>query len=313
MSVEHASQWTHAVAGILVAASEQVGRPVPGALAGLLHGIEVSSSHREAAAALLNGSRRAIWLGALAQRHPAYADLRALAAALAELCGATLGVLAEGGNAAGLWLAGAVPHRGWGGRALSGASGLDARGMLETPQRAYLCVGAIEPDQDLAYAALAERALAQAACVVAVTPYASESIRRHAHVILPMAAFAETSGTFVNLEGRWQSQTGAARAPGEARPGWKILRVLGNVMGLDGFDADSSEQIRNAVAVLSTHGWGEGVAEHVRTTHLPAIAAVAGAAELEIDVLDVPMYSLDAVLRRSEALQQTTIAQGGRS
>jgi NADH-quinone oxidoreductase subunit G len=184
--------------------------------------------------------------------------------------------------------------------------------MLEQPQRAYLCVGAIEPESDLADPALAARAFTQAACVVAITPFASDAIRRYAHVILPMAAFAETSGTYVNLEGRWQSQTGAARAPGEARPAWKVLRVLANTIGVDGFDDSSSEDVRDAVSALAAPGWGEGISESVKSAHLPAIAAVTGSAELELGALDVPMYSIDAVLRRSEALQQTAVALGSR-
>lgn len=306
-----AAQWTHALAGVLVAASHQSGTSLPASLASLLRAVEVQEAHRATAAALLNGSQRAIWLGALAQRHPALADLRALAQALAQLSGAHLGLLAEGGNAAGLWLAGAVPHRAAGGRAAP-TVGLDARAMLEQPQRAYLCVGAIETDSDLADPALAARAFTQAACVVAITPYASDAIRRYAHVILPMAAFAETSGTYVNLEGRWQSQTGAARAPGESRPAWKILRVLANTIGVDGFDDNSSEGVRDTVSELAASGWGEGISESVKSAHLPSIAAVAGSAELELGALDVPMYSIDAVLRRSEALQQTAVARGSR-
>lgn len=304
-----AAQWTHALAGVVAAAAQQSGLSLPASLGSLLRAVEVHESHRATAAALLNGPHRAIWLGALAQRHPALADLRALAQALAQLTGAHLGLLAEGGNAAGLWLAGAVPHRAAGGRAAP-TVGLDARAMLEQPQRAYLCVGAIEPESDLADPALAARAFTQAACVVAITPFASDAIRRYAHVILPMAAFAETSGTYVNLEGRWQSQTGAARAPGEARPAWKVLRVLANTIGVDGFDDSSSEDVRDAVSALAAPGWGEGISESVQSAHLPAIAAVTGSAELELGALDVPMYSIDAVLRRSEALQQTAVALG---
>ncbi|MFZ9709184.1 MAG: NADH-quinone oxidoreductase subunit NuoG [Steroidobacteraceae bacterium] len=306
-----AAQWTHALAGVVAAAAQQSGLSLPASLGSLLRAVEVHESHRATAAALLNGPHRAIWLGALAQRHPALADLRALAQALAQLTGAHLGLLAEGGNAAGLWLAGAVPHRAAGGRAAP-TVGLDARAMLEQPQRAYLCVGAIEPESDLADPALAARAFTQAACVVAITPFASDAIRRYAHVILPMAAFAETSGTYVNLEGRWQSQTGAARAPGEARPAWKVLRVLANTIGVDGFDDSSSEDVRDAVSALAAPGWGEGISESVKSAHLPAIAAVTGSAELELGALDVPMYSIDAVLRRSEALQQTAVALGSR-
>jgi NADH-quinone oxidoreductase subunit G len=275
----------------------------------LLRGVVVDETHRKAAVALCTGSQRAVWLGAIALRHPAYVDLRALAAELARISGAKLGVLAEGANAAGAWLAGAVPHRAAGGAALSGSDcGLDAQEMLATPQRAYLLVGAIEPAADLADASLARAAFAQAACVVALTPYASEEVKEFAHVLLPMAAYAETSGHYVNLEGRLQGQAAVATSPGDTRPGWKVLRVLGNLLELPNFEYQSSEEV---LGDWLNHcgGWSLGSSLLVQTPHVPAIAAVAGSAQLDLGKLDVPMYAIDAVLRRSPALQQTAAAK----
>jgi NADH-quinone oxidoreductase subunit G len=243
-------------------------------------------------------------------RHPAYADLHALAAEIARLAGATLGTLAEGGNAAGAALAAVTPQGGE-------RAGLDALAMLRSPQRAYLLVGAIEPQHDLADPAAAESAFTGAACVVAITPYASESMLRHAHVLLPMAAFAETSGTYVNLEGRWQSHPGAIAPPGEARPGWKVLRVLGNLLQLPGFDYESSEQVRDELrarlAVAATAGDASAVGTHAARlpTSLPQAVLTAAFAALTPNALDVPMYDIDAVLRRSPALQATAIARTG--
>lgn len=175
-----------------------------------------------------------------------------------------------------------------------------------------MLVGAIEPSADLADPALAMQALDSAACVVAVTPFVTEELRRHAHVLLPMASFAETSGTYVNLEGRWQSQSGLATAPGAARPGWKILRVLGNTLGLDGFEYQSSEEVRDELARHVQAVSAGAPPLSVSSAHVPAIAAVSGSAELDLGVLDVPMYAIDAVLRRSPALQQTAIARAAR-
>jgi NADH-quinone oxidoreductase subunit G len=171
----------------------------------------------------------------------------------------------------------------------------------------------MEPEADFADATLAERAFAQAACVVALTPFASESIKRVAHVLLPMAAFAETSGTYVNLEGAMQSQAAATAAPGEARPGWKILRVLANVLELEGFAQQSSEDVRAELQQLIEAASGARAPESLVSTHVPAIAAVSGSADLDLGGLDVPMYSIDAVLRRSPALQQTSIAARSRA
>jgi NADH-quinone oxidoreductase subunit G len=241
-------------------------------------------------------------------RHPAWADLRSLAVEIARVAGATLGVLAEGGNAAGVSIAGALPHRLAGGAAAA-TIGLNANAMLESAQRAYLLVGAIEPKQDMAAASVAESALQSAACVVALTPYASEELMASADVLLPVGCFAETSGSYVNLEGRWQSQAAISKLPGEARPAWKVLRVLGNLLELSGFEQESSEQVRAELQTLITSNSGAAAPNAIVTQHVPAIAAVSGSADLAIGELDVPMYSIDAVLRRSPALQQTVIAR----
>ena len=304
------ADWTRGLAGLLVATAEVAGAAPAAAFSSLIAGLTPSDAERAAARALCTGTNRAVWLGAMALRHPAYADLRALAAEIARLAGATLGTLAEGGNAAGAALAGVLPQGGE-------RPGLDALAMLRAPQRAYLLVGAIEPRHDLADPVAAEAAFAAAACVVAITPYASEELLRHAHVLLPMGAFAETSGTYVNLEGRWQSHPGAIAPPGEARPGWKILRVLGNLLQLEGFAHESSEQVRDELrarldAAASTGaastGAGAAVAAATLPTALPA-GALGAVASLPVAALDVPMYAIDAVLRRSPALQATAIAR----
>jgi NADH-quinone oxidoreductase subunit G len=174
------------------------------------------------------------------------------------------------------------------------------------PRSARTCSS--EPSQDLADPAAAAAAFDGAACVVALTPFASEELLRHAHVLLPMGAFAETSGTYVNLEGRWQSHPGAVAPPGEARPGWKILRVLGNLLQLQGFDEESSVQVRDRLrAALDAAGGGTPVG----LTALPSLPAASAvdADALSARSLDVPMYAIDAVLRRSPALQATSIAR----
>jgi NADH-quinone oxidoreductase subunit G len=306
------ADWTRGLAGLLVATAEVAGAAPAAAFSSLIAGLTPSDAERAAARALCTGTNRAVWLGAMALRHPAYADLRALAAEIARLAGATLGTLAEGGNAAGAALAGVLPQGGE-------HAGLDALAMLRAPQRAYLLVGAIEPRHDLADPVAAEAAFAAAACVVAITPYASEELLRHAHVLLPMGAFAETSGTYVNLEGRWQSHPGAIAPPGEARPGWKILRVLGNLLQLEGFAHESSEQVRDELrarldAAASTGAASTGAGAAGATAALPSAlpaGALGAIASLPVAALDVPMYAIDAVLRRSPALQATAIARAG--
>ena len=291
--------------GVLGAAAEAAQASVPAQLARAASVVAVGAAHRELAAALMTGNSRSIWLGALAQRHPSWADLRAVAVELARITGASLGVLAEGGNAAGAWLAGAVPHRDAGGRPVA-QCGLDARAMFEQPRRAYLLFGGVEPTADLgaeSAVARAQAALARAACVVAITPYAGEELRSIAHVLLPMGSFAETSGTYVSLDGTWQSVPGAAGAVGESRPGWKILRVLGNLTGQPGFDYQSSEEVRDELRVHCDAAGAAPVAVGpARTVELQAAESGAG-------VADVGMYRVDALVRRAPALQATRVGR----
>ncbi|HTV77274.1 MAG TPA: NADH-quinone oxidoreductase subunit NuoG [Steroidobacteraceae bacterium] len=281
------------LAAVLAAVADKTGTTVPAHLAALSSSAKVGEEHQAAAAALLSGPKRAVWLGALALRHPQYADLRALAGAIAQLAGATLAELAEGGNAAGAYLAGCVPHREAGGRALA-AAGQNAAQMLGSPLKAYILFGGVEPEADsLSPGAL--KALAEAELVVAITPYMTEQLRHVAHVVLPIGTFAETSGTYVNLEGLWQSFTAAARGFGESRPGWKVLRVLGTELGIEGFAYQSSEEVREELRRLCASGLPPPWAGS-RAVSAPATAA---------QTVDVPMYQVDAVVRRAPSLQRT--------
>jgi NADH-quinone oxidoreductase subunit G len=287
------------VAAVLVAALRAAGQSAPAGIAAALEGIAPGTEHERVAAMLAQGHGRLILLGALAERHAAFAELRAVAAALADLTGARLGYLPEGANAVGASLAGATPHRGVGGRAVA-RPGLGAAAMLNARLRGYVLVGGVE-STDVAQPSAADAALQGAECVVALTPYAGEEQKAHATVILPVAAFAETSGTWVNVEGRWQSVPGAARPPGEARPAWKVLRVLGNLLGLSGFEYLSSDEIRDELQ----REIGEFKAVQAASAFAPGRLAALDATR------EVGLYAVDAVVRRSRPLQETRVAQGG--
>ena len=279
------------LAALVHAAAAAHDKPLPAGIAPA----KVEDAHRGVVAALSNGTRRAVILGTLAQRHPAYSELKALATVLAQMCSASLGCITEGANAAGAHLAGAVPHRLPGG-APAVTAGLSARAMMESALKAYVLFGAVDPAADFAVDA---QALEAAELVVAVTTHLPESLRSVAHVVLPIGSFAETSGTFVNAEGRWQSWAGAAKLLGEARPGWKVLRVLANLLNLHGVDYDSSEEIREALkAVCGTRiepaGNGVAGAGTVAQGQSPAGTWV-----------DIPPYQGDALVRGSEALSKT--------
>jgi NADH-quinone oxidoreductase subunit G len=292
------------LAAVVAAAAEAAGKAVPEHVASTVREAKVDDSHRVVATALATGEQRAIWLGALATRHAAYADLRALAAALAEITGASFGVLAEGGNAAGAYIAGAVPHREAGGKTAA-KPGLSVLEMLREPLKAYLLFGGVEPWVDVLDPE-SMRVLSKAEFVVAMTPFAHDALKKVAHVILPIGTFAETSGTYVNMEGLWQSQAGAAQPVGDARPGWKVLRVLGNLLNLPGFEYQTSEEVREELRKACGAGVTSSLAD------IPVAAAtykgnheVNGTTPAGEGVIDLPMYQVDALVRRAPALQKT--------
>ncbi|MET0290946.1 MAG: NADH-quinone oxidoreductase subunit NuoG [Steroidobacteraceae bacterium] len=270
-----------------------------GLLAAATDGAGATDSHRSWVTAFRSRERRAIWLGALAIRHPSYARIRSLAAELATALDATLGVLAEGANAVGAWLAGAVPMRGAAG--ISAAQGRATDAQLTGRQAGVVLLGT-EPWADSAQEGAAN-ALRQAGFVIALTPFASNEMKDVATVLLPIGTFAETSGTFVNLAGTWQSFAGAVTPVGESRPGWKVLRVLGNLLGLSGFEQQSSEVVRNELRALVP---AEGLAA-------PAAAAVVAQAPVaHATVAMTPIYQIDPLVRRAGALQRTRTARGAR-
>ena len=276
---------------------------------------KIPDARRALLGALRSGSRRAIFLGTLAQRHPAYAEIRWLAEQLGAASGASVGTLLEGANAAGAYLAGAVPHREPGGVPAS-RSGLDAYAMLESKLAAYVLLGGIDPALDLAGP---RTSLQSAEHVIAVTSHLSPAMREVAHVVLPAGTFAETSGTFVNLEGRWQSWAGAASPLGESRPGWKVLRVLANLLGLADFEYTSSDEVRDVLKAVSG-----ARAAPLAGAILPASGVTppgaarpgerlrpGGAARPEPGApwVEIPPYQVDVLVRGSESLAKTRDGQ----
>jgi NADH-quinone oxidoreductase subunit G len=236
--------------------------------------------------------RVGIFLGNIAQHHPRYSEIYSLAEAISSLCGATFGILSDAANRVGMGLAEVLPA----------PDALNARSMLEQPRSAYLLVN-IEPELDCHNAQLVNQALNAAGCVVALTAYKSDALR-DADVLLPIAPFTETSGTFTSMEGRVQSFAAAVKPQGESRPGWKVLRVLGNLLAIAGFDYDSSEQVKNEIL------GGDKPADFVwkrlnnNLRHLVDVNV-----RIKENVLqrvgEIPLYQSDAIVRRAPSLQKT--------
>jgi len=272
------SAWVQALAGVASAVAHAKGATAPLAT-------EADDSARALAAQLLSGERKAVLLGNAAMQHPQASTLLALAHWIAEQCGAKVGVLGEAANSVGAQWA----------RVLPGPSGLHAGQMLSQPMKALLLLN-VEPAYDGADPAAVRSALQGAGLVVALTPFRDAAVD-NADVLLPIAPFSETSGTFVNAEGRVQSFVGVVRPFGEARPAWKVLRVLGNLVGLP-FEHDSAEAVRDE-ALAATD-------EATRLSNAPAGAPKPAAPLRGLErVADVPIYCSDALVRRAAALQAT--------
>ncbi len=287
-----------ALAGVARALLEEEPNKSPSGLKELLAEVVVKEEHKAMADALATADKAAVILGNGAFSHPGAATLRSLAQAIADMSGATYGMLTEGANTAGAWLVGALPHRTVGGK--GGTYGLTVAGMFEEKLPAYMLLG-VEPEYDCGDAAAAMSALKQAEFVVNLTPYVSEAMRQYADVLFPVAPFSETSGTFINVEGRWQSFGGSVKPLGETRPAWKVLRVLGNLFSLEGFEYISSEEIRKEVEAL-TNG--------IESTKLAwfRFDKFSDTSKDLVRVADVPMYSTDQVVRRASSLQDTVHA-----
>jgi NADH-quinone oxidoreductase subunit G len=281
----------------LAGVAKALGAKGEGDLAAVIKQAKSDEFCKATAKALKEAEEGVVLLGNLATAHPDYAVLCALAAVVAQAGGVKLGFLPEAANSVGAPLAGAHPH-GLSGAKTADSAGLDALQMLQQPRSGYLLLG-VEPDRDFWDPALAQQALQSADKVIALTGYRSASLEACADLLLPIAGFAETSGTYVNAAATWQSFRGAVNPPGEARPAWKVLRVLGNLLDLEGFDYVSTEQIRDELSAVCNDVSPDNSVK------------VSGALELRsrceglMRISDVPLYAQDALVRRAGALQRT--------
>ena len=239
------------------------------------------------AQSLKSGKNVGIFLGNIAEQHYDASRLHVLASKVAEKCEGKLGVLGEAANSVGGHLVKAVPA----------AGGLNALEMIESPRKGYLLWNC-EPELDMMNPAAALEAMDKAEMVVAFSPYRHRA-HDYADVLLPISPFTETSGTFVNTEGKVQSFKGAVAPRGESRPGWKVLRVLGNLLGIEGFDYEDTESVLKEI----------GLPEYAQCDNsIDAEIESLGAQEGLQRIGHVPIYFADGLARRSESLQATRLS-----
>ncbi len=279
------ADWAQALADVAaaIAAARGVASPASGTATGAAVAI---------ARSMLGGERKAVLLGNAAAHHAKASSLLALANWIAAQTGATVGFLTEAANTVGAQLVGALP----------GAGGLHAGRMLAGELQGLLLLNT-EPAFDSAAGAAAASALGRAAMVVTLSPFRANL--DCSDVLLPIAPFTETSGSFVNAEGRLQSFHAVVKPAGDARPAWKVLRVLANMLGLAGFDFESSRD------VLLHAGFDDAAGPT-----LVARDRLANHGSAAIDLAPAPgepavasIYQLDSIVRRATSLQLTADAR----
>jgi NADH-quinone oxidoreductase subunit G len=267
---------------------------LPSDVAAAVAGLVVSSNAKAIAQSLADKEKTAVMLGNFAQHHPQYSMLHVLGQEIARLCGGTFGLLGEAANSVGAAVVGAEP-------------GKDSAGpQVMTPRKAYVLMG-VAPQLDCHDPVATMAALKAADFVISLATFKGEAVD-FADVILPITPFTETAGTFVNMEGTVQSFNGVVKPLGEARPAWKVLRVLGNLSGLQGFDQENVTSIRGEIATdlqafvnARINNTISGVKVEVPLS-APGIERVA----------EVPIYAADSLVRHASSLQKTTDARNAK-
>jgi NADH-quinone oxidoreductase subunit G len=251
--------------------------------------LTVSATAQKIVDSLLSGASTSVLLGSAAIAHPNATDLHVLAQFIAEQTGATLGFLPVGGNAVGA--------------SLVNANGAGVESILSGDRRAVILMN-VEPDADLPNPAQARAALAKANTVIALSAYKSADLLEVADVILPISTFTETVSTFVNAEARTQTIQPAVKPLGDSRPAWKVLRVLGGLLNLDGFLYNMPEEVLgealgdNYCTKLGNQSTATGLSN----------SNTGSSTGLE-RLSDVGIYAGDQIVRRAPALQLTRDAK----
>ena len=280
------STWLNALAEVAQAVAKAKSASVPAGTPS----VTVSATAQKIADSLISGANTAVLIGSAATAHPQSSDLHVLAQFIATQTGATLGFLPEGGNAVGA--------------SLVNANGVGVESVLSGERRAVLLMN-IEPDADLPNPVQARAALAKASTVIALSPFKSADLLELADVILPITPFTETVSTFVNAEGRAQTIQPSVKPLGDSRPAWKVLRVLGGLLNLDGFLYYLPEEVL-----------GEALGDNYCTrlnnqSSSNSISATTQPSTGLERLADVNIYAADLIVRRASALQLTRDAKRG--
>ncbi|MDJ0882385.1 MAG: NADH-quinone oxidoreductase subunit NuoG, partial [Gammaproteobacteria bacterium] len=293
-----AEQLVHDLASITVAVAKKAKTELTPELTALLDKVKAKKEHNAIATDLVNGKQSALIVGVQAISHPDYALIMQLTEAIASISESSLGYLSESANSAGACLSGCLPHRGPAGLSLD-TSGQDIRSILEQEHKVLVLMG-IDPMLDICQAQAIDEAVKNNDFIISINAFENDFIREHADLVLPLATFLETSGTFVNVEGLWQPFKGVSKPVGESRQGWKILTALAQMLlPGDNYSYSDSIGIRNELKDLC------------RDLQLDNLVGCKGGKKLPTrpralqKISETAIYAVDEVVRYSDPLQAT--------
>lgn len=290
------------LAAILKAIAEKTGKNQ--GLPGFVNKLEINNTHRSIADQLVSAKTTSVLAGNGFSSHPEYSSLRYLAGKIAELSSSSFGFLGEFANETGCWLTGAVPHRMVAGQQ-SEQTGLNALSMFESPLKTYLLFN-IDPLIDTWNGRLAMGSLEQAESVIAFSAFRTPSLDKVAKVYLPISLYAENEGSLINIQGTNQSFASCVSPQGEARPGWKVLRVLANNLQLENFEYEDITEVKKEVNDLIANISPNNNAQYREAVfNKPTDKTLAR-------LTDMSMNSLDVLVRHAQSLQQTQDISDGK-
>ena len=288
------------------AALENSSAAAPEGLAALLASVKVTDEHKQCIAELADAENSMVILGTIVQAMPNYSAMRMLASFIADASHSTLSYLTPGANSSGAYLSGLLPNRTHVSHGtFSSTDGLTTQAMFAENLKGYILYG-IEAERDLDNPVQAAKALNNADFVVSLSAFVTDTMKANSDVLLPVAVITESSGTLINVDGTWQSFNAVSKANGLSKPGWKVLRVLGNLFNLDGFDYQSSEDVINELKSSADQTVTDKAGNQLSWVCPENISAQTTGMQR---ISELSIYNVDAVTRRAIALQQTQDAQ----
>ncbi|MCW8929092.1 MAG: NADH-quinone oxidoreductase subunit NuoG [Gammaproteobacteria bacterium] len=290
------------------AALEKSGTDAPEGLNALVSSVKITDEHKACIEQLNDAENSIVILGTIAQSMPNYSAIRMLAAFIAQATNSTLSYLTPGANTSGAYLSGLLPHF------VKDAPGLNTQAMFADGLKGYILYG-IEADYDLEKPAQAKNALLNADFVISMTSYVTDEMKEHSDVLLPISTVTEASGSLINVDGTLQSFSAVSKANGQSKPGWKVLRVMGNLFNIDGFDYQSSEDVINEL--IANYDLKDNRIESTKEMNQVEWACPenissqsSGSKGSDIQrIAELAIHRVDAVTRRAIALQESQDGQ----